>query len=571
MKSYVRSAASALLALLLAAPPASAQWQTPNHSVPIGMGAGNTGFNNAAPGATGGILTSNGPSADPSFSPLNGICSIGPSVCVALLGYANPAWYGGSTANADNSAAFNAAAAAAKVVRVTDTSAPWMLTASILLNAGNRLECANGAVIKRGNSATMTTMVNFYSNVATGASLVGCTIDGNRANNADDSNFYAVNVSTVDDVQILNNTIQNVPGSATNMAGLRPIVAGNTFNNVYQLAIAVTAVSPSTPQFAKVYNNRILGTAAHAIYLYQGDHNDIYDNTIDLPIALGGAGTPMNVTVSGTTATWVGGANFAGASAGMFLVVNGGFEAQITQVVSNTQLTLSNGFSFTNVPAAIGPGDQISVNSVSYNKIHGNRIYGGATGGVVLSNESASTESAVGNQIYGNYAFDIGAYCYVIDGNPSFGSTVVNDTQLVGNYCIGPGRNYPGGAAPAGIQLYAGAGRVNGVLIDGNYVFDPFTLTGGYWLTSFGLNNATNVTFGTNVSKGFANGASALGYPTYASLPGGNPKGVRAFIIDGQGGNCGDGTCLTYGTSVGGGGGTLTVPVINIGTGWVRG
>ncbi len=56
------------LGLLLATPAeqAGAQWQVPDHSVPVGRGAG-TGFKNAAPGTTGYPLLSNGASSDPSF------------------------------------------------------------------------------------------------------------------------------------------------------------------------------------------------------------------------------------------------------------------------------------------------------------------------------------------------------------------------------------------------------------------------------------------------------------------------------------------------------------------------
>lgn len=57
------------LACLLTTP-ALAQWQTPNHSVPVGRGAGVTGFGNAAPGTAGRPIVSNGPSADPSFQQL---------------------------------------------------------------------------------------------------------------------------------------------------------------------------------------------------------------------------------------------------------------------------------------------------------------------------------------------------------------------------------------------------------------------------------------------------------------------------------------------------------------------
>src|ERR1700719_728045 len=56
----------AALAFLLACPPAVAQ-QTAIHSVPIGKGAGNTGFNAAVPGTAGQPLVSQGPSADPAF------------------------------------------------------------------------------------------------------------------------------------------------------------------------------------------------------------------------------------------------------------------------------------------------------------------------------------------------------------------------------------------------------------------------------------------------------------------------------------------------------------------------
>lgn len=62
---------SVALSLALLSTPAVAQWQTPNHSTPIGRGAGVTGFGNAAPGAAGIPLTSNGPTVDPSYGPVS--------------------------------------------------------------------------------------------------------------------------------------------------------------------------------------------------------------------------------------------------------------------------------------------------------------------------------------------------------------------------------------------------------------------------------------------------------------------------------------------------------------------
>lgn len=60
---------TAAFALLLAVVPAVAQWQTPNHSVPIGRGGGVTGFSSAAPGTAGVPLVSTGLGLDPTFSP----------------------------------------------------------------------------------------------------------------------------------------------------------------------------------------------------------------------------------------------------------------------------------------------------------------------------------------------------------------------------------------------------------------------------------------------------------------------------------------------------------------------
>lgn len=62
---YVRIAA--VLALFTS--PALAQYQVPNHSVPIGRGAGVQGYGNAAPGAAGLPLVSGGSSVDPAYGP----------------------------------------------------------------------------------------------------------------------------------------------------------------------------------------------------------------------------------------------------------------------------------------------------------------------------------------------------------------------------------------------------------------------------------------------------------------------------------------------------------------------
>lgn len=60
-----------LFALLFVASPACAQWQTPNHSFPIGQGGGVTGFGSVGPCAVGVPVLGLGAAADPACSPLD--------------------------------------------------------------------------------------------------------------------------------------------------------------------------------------------------------------------------------------------------------------------------------------------------------------------------------------------------------------------------------------------------------------------------------------------------------------------------------------------------------------------
>lgn len=72
-------------AIFFIASPAFAQWQTPDHSIPVGRGTG-TGFKFAAPGTSGYPLVSNGATLDPSFRqvPIAGIDNLGAGVAAWL-------------------------------------------------------------------------------------------------------------------------------------------------------------------------------------------------------------------------------------------------------------------------------------------------------------------------------------------------------------------------------------------------------------------------------------------------------------------------------------------------------
>lgn len=62
---------SVVLALALSCVSVYAQWQTPNHTIPIGRGAGVTGFGSTGGGSNSNVpLLGQGPSADPIFGPI---------------------------------------------------------------------------------------------------------------------------------------------------------------------------------------------------------------------------------------------------------------------------------------------------------------------------------------------------------------------------------------------------------------------------------------------------------------------------------------------------------------------
>lgn len=82
----LRTFVLAVAALFALAHPSFAQWQVPDHSVPIGRGSGYIGFKNLPPGPLGYIITSNGPGSDPSYQPN---ANVGTVTSITLQGGVN--------------------------------------------------------------------------------------------------------------------------------------------------------------------------------------------------------------------------------------------------------------------------------------------------------------------------------------------------------------------------------------------------------------------------------------------------------------------------------------------------
>lgn len=500
---------------------------------------------------------------------LNTFCVASPATCTSLLGYANPIWWGADpTGAADSATAINAALTASKLVS-TPPGGTYKIASSIKMQPNQRLTC-NGSTITQGNGVNLGIFVDIFTNTPNGAQLDHCTINGNYTNNTN-TNTILVDISGANNVSVLNNVITGSTGGAINASNsVYATIQNNYIANSNSFGVALFNTSSGIRGYHQVQYNTIVGPMLHLIQLDQVDGNTISHNQLVGQQVLGGAGTAMQVTISGTAVTWVSGATFTGATFGTVLVANGGSEFPIASVNSSTSLTLiASGGALTNVPAAIGGGDVLSLSSTSFNIITGNFVSGGATGGIVLSQSGGnipSTESSVGNIIDGNYVENSGSFGIALEAPTAAGSPSVSQTVITNNIVLGPGRDGAAGIAPVGIQLFSAAGLMTGVLIDGNYVYDPFAVTGGFWLSGSGSANATFVNFGKNTAQGFVNGGNMSGYPNFASLAA--MRGQSASIIDGLAANCGDTTCTTWGTAVTAGGGALKLNVWYNGTNW---
>lgn len=164
--------------------PAAAQWQTPNRSFPVGLGAGKSGFRSVGPCATGLTVIGQGSSADPVCGPID---LSGPGVS------GNPFRFitGGGTANDTVAvqAAFTACGAAGGCMLVCTQGVTY--TVSTITVSSNTYLDGSGCVFKQrvqgasvfvGVGATNVHMASFSlrGNLVSGSGLAG-GISGDKA------------------------------------------------------------------------------------------------------------------------------------------------------------------------------------------------------------------------------------------------------------------------------------------------------------------------------------------------------------------------------------------------------
>ena len=394
----------------------------------------------------------------------------------------------------------------AAVGKVIVGSGTYTLNAAVAMRPGVAVECVPGAVITQGNGANLSSLVEFVTNTANGATLENCVIDGNRANNTDNVNVIMVNVRTANDVTLRYNTLRNSNGfCASTFTGVRVRYDENFITNCFADGLAVITGTPFTASHCEMHSNHFIPPmGAHALVIANADYCTVSDNDI-IGDMIGGPSALLRVSTSGTTVTWVSGPQFNSViTPGNFLVINGGNEFQVTSITDPTHLQVSGSpGTLTNVLAVIGTGDLVSIDSSSYTIFAHNTVATNVTQGVSL-NTGTGGETAQKNMIIGNHVQFIGEMCIGVqqtagvgfDGNVISGN-VLQDCGMSGSTATG------GGGIQAAIELFGA--NILGTFIDSNSVRDDqMTPTTSYWLAFSGL-TAGQVIIGKNAYVGTVN------------------------------------------------------------------
>jgi hypothetical protein len=405
--------------------------------------------------------------------------------------------------NTDDTLAIQAAldqAASTGVKTVTGPAGTYIVTETIEVPAGVRLEGA--FTIKQEDATNLTYVVS----LADGASLVGVTVDGNQANNDLDGNVCCVGVANSDDCVVEACTIQNSPGYGVVVnTGLRARITNNAFSRCYMHCIAIYPTAGAST-FHRVEGN-YASNIGLAFLISGGSHDIIRGNSINGHI-IGGPIARTAADLSGTTVTWVSGANFADAKVGNIVVFNGGQEFLVVEVTSATSLEVSTTLpTETGRQVAVGPGDLIGIVGGGYNLIEGNTLVGAATFGMGATLGGNSVDTA-NNTFANNNISDCGK-CAIVVGWDS-GSGVIRNNSITGNKIKDCGLAPGGGTLDRTAITVSGNGQTNKIFdtfIADNTIYNTSNGRLIYWLGTDGYGGAGEIKIGRNLSRGVTAGS----------------------------------------------------------------
>src|ERR1700722_16029875 len=338
----------------------------------------------------------------------------------------------------------------------------YRITVSLKLRPNVTLTGTRAATIKQANAANLTQLIDFNTNSASNAGLIGITLDGNRTANTESNNTY-IAFSSQAGTSVLGCAINNAPGMGLFLKGTGARVENNDFSSVFSIGIELLGPAANTAMYARIVNNTFTNIGYFAIGAVWSDFNFINGNRITGPTVV------SHVTTAGTAVTWISGTNFPGLLDGMFTRI-AGTEFQIQTVTSPTAMTLTTSAGvLTNQPAISGTADIINIDSCRANIITENSIVGGMSAGIMLHNLQG-TVSSLENIIADNNVSSVGNMGIAAISPGAV--TSVDTTIISGNIVTSCGIGATANGANTNDGIFISGNRTTNALVAGNVLRD---------------------------------------------------------------------------------------------------
>lgn len=341
-------------------------------------------------------------------------------------------------------------------------------------------------------------------NLGNGASLRGCVVDGNWANNTVTGSFVLVRIGDSNDCTVEGNVLRNYGGFPIVVnGGLRAIIRKNKVSNFYQNGIQVFGSDTQADHL--IEDNDVFQIGWSGINVANANGCVVRANRVT-GYLLGGRGGRLVANLSGTTVTWVSGPKFTDVRKGSFVTCNNGLEFRIASVVSATQLTVEGILpTLSGVQIGVGAGDLLGIVQGSYNKFYDNILKDTTTFcfGFSLGQSQAP---CLGNEFYNNTLINAGKNAVNITGIHFGGGGWLENNSVKGNKIVNAGCG--GGIGPEDrVAIYLSNGPNVGAILSTHIANNTIQSSVGdgqthYWLGTDKLLNLGSVTVSGNAADG---------------------------------------------------------------------
>lgn len=296
---------------------------------------------------------------------------------------------------------------------VSERDGTFVLNGNITVPSGVTICTGKGVTFQRAGGLTG----DFFS-MGDNSSLKEVVIDGNRQGYPLVSTvpYGLVRVGDSDNVSVSGCTIRGSSsyGVVVN-TGLDFSIIGNEIHDFYEQGVAVFGDGTSICNH-EIKSNIIYDIGWGAISIQNVQYCLIKENHCE-GVYIGGRNGSVYVNASGNTISWVSGPTFENIRVGGFVVLNSGVELRIVEKPNETTVLVEPAVGeLNNVPALLGTGDIIGVQSCWYTDVVGNTI------------ENCTTFGTGGGTMSGN-AYSMGYCRYISNRIRNTGKNGINITQ----------------------------------------------------------------------------------------------------------------------------------------------